>query len=519
MLFLRTMESKKKFAINGIAQVFSFLVSIGITFFLTPYIVSRLGAAAYGFVGLASNFVSYAQIATIALNSMAGRFITISVHQNDIEKARKYFSSVFYSNIILVAFISIIGLAVLYKLEHIIDIPADNLYDVKVLFGCIFLNFFISIIFNVYNVCTFIRNRLDLSSTRTIIANALKAILLVGIFYFFDPAVWYIGLATVISTIYIIITNIHFRRRLTPDLIIGLKYFDTKAIKELLSAGIWNIVSRLSGLLQHGFDLLIANLLIGPTEMGILAIIKRIPTLTLTLFERINSIFAPPWTKLYAQNNFDELHKSIEQSLRIFGFISFIPTAFIFVFCDWFYQLWLPSQDAKLLYLLTAAGCLELPLAMPLQPIYNIFPLTNKLKANALFNLVIYTATFATVVIGINITESSLTHMLLIAGTGSFFSLSKALIFLPIYGAKCIKIKAKALYLGMLRSGIAFAVLIVPLFILKNQISHISWPILATSIVACCLFGFIIGYAIILNKNDRKGIARIFSKIAERIRH
>jgi hypothetical protein len=41
------MESKKKFAINGIAQVFSFLVSIGITFFLTPYIVSRLGAAAY----------------------------------------------------------------------------------------------------------------------------------------------------------------------------------------------------------------------------------------------------------------------------------------------------------------------------------------------------------------------------------------------------------------------------------------------------------------------------------------
>ena len=172
MLFLLAMESKKKFAINGIAQIFSFLVSIGITFFLTPYIVSRLGAAAYGFVGLASNFVSYAQIATIALNSMAGRFITISVHQNDIEKARKYFSSVFYSNIILVAFISIIGIAVLYKLEHIIDIPTDNLYDVKVLFGCIFLNFFISIIFNVYNVCTFIRNRLDLSSSRTIIANA-----------------------------------------------------------------------------------------------------------------------------------------------------------------------------------------------------------------------------------------------------------------------------------------------------------------------------------------------------------
>ena len=143
------MGSKKRFAINGFAQVFAFLVSIGITFFLTPYIVARLGAAAYGFVGLASNFVSYAQIITIALNSMAGRFITISVHKNQIEDARKYFSSVFFSNIILVLFINCIAIGVLYKLEYIVKIPEELIGDVKLLFGCIFLNFFISIIFNV----------------------------------------------------------------------------------------------------------------------------------------------------------------------------------------------------------------------------------------------------------------------------------------------------------------------------------------------------------------------------------
>ena len=75
----------------------------------------------------------------------------------------------------------------------------------------------LSIIFNVYNVSTFIANRLDLSSIRTIIANILKAILLVGLFYLFDAAVWYIGLATIISTIYIICTNIVLKRRLTPE--------------------------------------------------------------------------------------------------------------------------------------------------------------------------------------------------------------------------------------------------------------------------------------------------------------
>ena len=217
------MGSKKRFAINGFAQVFAFLVSIGITFFLTPYIVGKLGAAAYGFVGLASNFVSYIQIITIALNSMAGRFITISVHQNKIDDARKYFSSVFFSNIILVGIISIISIVVLYRLEYIVVIPKELMYDVKILFGCIFLNFFISLVFNVYNVSTFIRNRLDLSSTRSIVAHALKALLLVGLFYFLDPAVWYIGLATVISTVYTIGTNIMFKRRLTPELQISFK--------------------------------------------------------------------------------------------------------------------------------------------------------------------------------------------------------------------------------------------------------------------------------------------------------
>ena len=142
------MSSKKRFAINSFAQVFAFLVSISITFFLTPYIVGKLGASAYGFVGLASNFVSYAAIITTALNSMAGRFITISIHQNRIEEARKYFSSVFFANIILVSIISIISILLLFHLEYILDIPNNLMNDVKMLFGFIFLNFFISIIFN-----------------------------------------------------------------------------------------------------------------------------------------------------------------------------------------------------------------------------------------------------------------------------------------------------------------------------------------------------------------------------------
>ncbi len=49
-------------AINMIATAISFFVIFGINIFLTPFVVASLGTAAYGFVGLSNNIISYTQI-------------------------------------------------------------------------------------------------------------------------------------------------------------------------------------------------------------------------------------------------------------------------------------------------------------------------------------------------------------------------------------------------------------------------------------------------------------------------
>ena len=87
-------SSSKQMSINLIASIISFAVNVGINFFLTPYLVGSLGNEAYGFIGLANNFVQYANIITVALNSIAGRFISIEYHQGNVKKESKIFSSV-----------------------------------------------------------------------------------------------------------------------------------------------------------------------------------------------------------------------------------------------------------------------------------------------------------------------------------------------------------------------------------------------------------------------------------------
>ena len=140
------MESKKNISLNMIASLLVFIINLIINFFLTPYLTEKIGTEAYGFVSLANNFVNYATILTIALNSMASRFITIAIHQDKREEANKYFTSVFFANLFIILVLIVPAIVLILYLEHFFKIPENIIYDIKLLFSLIFLNFFVTII-------------------------------------------------------------------------------------------------------------------------------------------------------------------------------------------------------------------------------------------------------------------------------------------------------------------------------------------------------------------------------------
>ena len=131
----RKVTNSQQLLINIVAQLLSFGVNIGIGFFLTPYIINTVGSTSYGFVGLANNFVSYVQILTTALNSMAGRFIAISFYKKNIQEVKKYYTSVLYANILLSVILTLPCTLLLLYMDKIINIPTDILLDVRILWG------------------------------------------------------------------------------------------------------------------------------------------------------------------------------------------------------------------------------------------------------------------------------------------------------------------------------------------------------------------------------------------------
>lgn len=501
----------KQSAINLVAQMVMFGVNLCINFFLVPYITKVIGVDAYGFVGLANDFVGYAQIVTIAINSMASRFITIKIHQGEKEEANKFYSSVVIANIILSIILGIIGVIFVFFMQYFVNIPDNLLLDVKLLFALMFANFIISILTSTFSVATFCTNKLYLTSIKTIFSQILRVIILLGAFLLLKPSVFYIGLAAVASTTYLGYCNYRYSKELTPDLIISRKYFNIKYIKTLISSGIWNTFSKLSSILSSGLDLLITNIFVGSASMGIISVSKTIPNTILNAFGTITSVFTPELTISYAKKDTEGIKKQLLFAVKLVGLFSAIPISILFAYGEIFYSLWVPDQNAVLLYYLTCTSVLGLCLSLPLEPLWNIFTVTNKVKNSSIYLFVNSALTILIVFILLHLFKGVTTRMFIITGVSVCFSIIRSLTFLPLYGAKCVNLKLGTFYPTIFKNLISIFITTTISIGIKIIFNIDSWLTLIIAAIITCIISIMFSLFFTATKDERHKIKMIIN--------
>ena len=499
-------SKNRQLAINMLSSFVAFAVNLCINFFLSPFVIKKLGIEAIGFLRLSSDIIGYTSIITIALNSMAGRFISINYQQGKIEEANKYFSSVFFSNVVLSIAVTLFLLIFLFNLETFFEIPTHLVLDVKLLFSFSILTTIVGLLANVYGVATFIKNRLDLSSIRQIIGNILRAFLIVLLFGCLPAKLWYYGVTGVVMTVYVCYTNYRFCQYLTPEFYLSYKNYDWKKVIELVKSGIWNVINKLGSIMGQGFDMIIANVCIGATAMGVFSVSKTIPVILLSMFGMISGVFAPLFTQFWAQNRKEELQSEFLKSVRICGFFANIPLTILLVFGDSFYRLWLPGEDAKLLQILTIIGSFNYIFSMPLEPLWNIFTITNKLKYSTLMMVSLNVLIFTTLIIAMQFIDSAYYRLLVLAGTSVFWNNFKNIFFLPLYGAYCMGFNRYLFYKPLLKSILSFVISCVFCLPLRWIVDISGWLELFFLTVVSIVICVVTNISIILKKTDREFI-------------
>ncbi len=495
--------------VNMFANILSFIVSMGINFLLTPYIVKEIGSDAYGFVGLANNFISFIQLVTVALNSMASRFIAISVHEGNKEKANKYYNTVIYGNAILLLLTIIPCFYITYHLNTFINIPTEIIWDIKMLFFVLIINLYVNLFLSTFTIATFITNRLELSSFRTIESNIIRVAVLILMFLGFVPRVWFIGFSILVASTYLLCANYRYTKKLTEYLYISRHQFNLKLLKELMVAGFWNIITKVSQLLETGFDLILTNLFLGATQMGTLSIAKTLPNMMVGFIGSFVSVFGPQFTTLYAQKKNDELKENVFKSVKILSNFNSLLFAGVLVYSKVFYSLWVPSEDSQLLYILTILSVMQMPITSSLNTLYTIFTVTNKVKVVSITLLVMNVVNILFVLLALNFTDLGIYA---VAGFSSTLAILTMLFFTIPYAAKSLNLKWWTFYSAVIICIKSNLITILVFLIINTIYTPTGWISLFVSGGISCLLGLIANMLINMNAEERIAVYGLFKR-------
>ena len=497
------MTNNQKITLNIVVNLISFAITIFISLFVTPLIVNTLGGEAYGFVSLAQNFVGYAALITVALNSMASRFVSIEIYRQDFKEASRYFSSVFLSNLLIALVLVPVFAVIVCKLELFIEIPAALVGDVKITFAITFFQFLLSILLSHYEIATFVTNRLYLSQKNTLISSMIRLLLILICFRVFDVRVSYVVAATLAGHLFGYAMNVIYTRRYLPELQVRRKDFSFPYVRRLAASGVWNLLNKLSGILLDGLDLLISNLFIGPVEMGALAISKTVPAMFTSLRGTLDYPFAPPMTQCYAEGDIDGVIRNARTGNKILGILMIAPLATFAIYGQSFFKLWVPEEDSLMIQILSLLSIMSLIAGACTNSILNIFTITNRIKIPSIIVLINGILTAVTLLFALKYTSLG---VYAIAGVSSVYGLLRHLLFTPLYGAHCLGVKRSTFYHEIL-TGILCLLINLGVGLLAFKLcTGDSWLTLILSAGCMAVVCIAINFFVVLRKPERQAL-------------
>ena len=494
---------KKQVLVNIIASMVAFIVQMVISFGLTPILVNSLGEEAYGFIGLANNFVTYATVLTVAINSIASRFVSVEYNRGNIEKANIYYSSLFIANAVLSLLILIASTFITINLHHIINIPQVITFDVKLTFFIVFINFVFSLFHTTFQVVPFVKNKISLVSITTAVSNIVKIVIVIALFALFVPRIYYIAISILAYSVVLLILCIIISNKLSKDIKVDVKKFSFSYIKTLIASGFWNTINNLSRILLTGMDLLIANIFVDGYSMGLLSIAKNIPNAIETLLATLALAFVPSITILYAKDKVGDVISEVKLSIKVIALIMIVPIAGFVAFGSSFYSIWLGKSidEVSKIQLLSVLTLIPYMFSVCSYSLPNIDTVTNKLKRASIFTLIISIVTVVTEIFVLKVTDLG---VMAIAGVSSFYWVIKVVIFNPLNAARNLNVKWYTFYGTFLKSLFCLVILLCMYFLINSFVAITSWIQLISIGIVLGIIGYLVSFIIILSNDERK---------------
>jgi len=494
-----TTQFKKQLPRNALMKAFSFVSALVVGIWLTPYLVKKMGTAAYGLVPLAGLLTQYVGIISNCLAQSITRFLTIELRKDGGKPNAVFNSAIALFTALAVIQAPIFFLAIVY-MQKIFSIPEALIFDATILLSCSALSYLITLIGGVFEVSTFSQNRIDISEGINLTRIVVRTILIVAAFSLFGPALRYIGYIDLVLTVFTLCAKVYCWRKLTPELHLSLSDIDFKRLRPILSMSGWIVISYLGFLLYLRTDIWIANRFISAEAAGQYAALLQWDTLIRRAAGALGFLIGPMLLIYYSRNEMVQAANLSRLSIKLLTGLLAIPVALIAVFSPQLLRIWLGAEFEHLWPVL-AIMVSHLFINAGVTPAFQLQTATNHVKTPALVTLAMGGMNAALALVVVIIFNGGLMG---IAIVGAVILTLKNAIFTPWYAARITR-TPKSSFFRPLIAGLLMMGFVTVLGLLTQQFWQSGSVVgLAIRCILIVILSLVIFWLFAFRQDERK---------------
>lgn len=482
----------------------NFLVSLAIGVFFTPYLLDSLGKSLYGLIPLTNTVISYLGVATAGLHMAVSRFVAISLERRDYHAANRTFNTAVASlwGVAALLLLPIVLLSV--YADHILDVPVENVNDLRCLFTLCGISFLISTTTSPFGVGLFFRNRFDIQSWLALTSNLLRIAVTVFCFYLLGPSLASVGIAVVLASALTAVGTINSWRKLTPSLYLDPSLWNRGEFARINGATGWIIINQVGVILLVSVDLLVVNRMLGPLANTQYALALQWSVLLRGIAGTLGGLFAPDMTAHFARQDVQGLVSYTRRAVKFLGVILALPVGLVAGFSEPLLDVWVGSEYTGLASLMIV---LTLPLAVNLSylPLHNISIAANRVRVPGLIQIA---AGALNIILAMWFVKFTTLGMLGVAISGGAVLALKNLVFTPLYASRILNLHRFVFLREVLPSSVAS--LIVAALGLGTTIivKPDGWLQLGFAAACVSVVYAVVGYYTLFDWNERDEMRR-----------
>lgn len=314
---------------NVIVMWLAFAFNVGVSFFLSPFIVHRLGNTAYGIWVLLGSLVGYMGLLDLGVRGAVMRYVARHHARGEDDEAGRIASSglVIFGATGLIAVTASAVIAVL--VDRIFHIPADTVAVARAVVVLGGLNIALSLISGVFGGTVAAMQRFDLASITDIVVAALRTAAIVAAL---SAGAGLLGLALIQLGATLVQAGIQyaFTRRLYPQLRLRLQGVSRSRIGTILTFSVFSSLLQVSGLLIFSADSIVIGTALPVAMITFFAIAASLTDYTRSILSAISQTMTPRASALEGLGATAELERAVLSTAALATLIA-LPILLTFV--------------------------------------------------------------------------------------------------------------------------------------------------------------------------------------------